>query len=127
MRDASLVENMRVKRSFTEPFSTGFWSGSTELGGCGCPFWAPNFGDFDDESADLPDLTEDGCDEVLASVELAMLSEAARWSESLGCGWWASAWEGRGLRCGAMQCDAVRAADQGSSLVQGRSLGERCK
>ena len=124
MRDASLVENMRVKRSFTEPFSTGFWSGSTELGGRGCPFWVAKLGDFDDESADLPDLTEDGCDEVLASVELAMLSEAARWSEPLGCGWWTLAWDGERF---AVRCDAVRAVDQGSSLVQGRSLVERCK
>jgi hypothetical protein len=54
--DASLVENMRVKRSFMEPFSLGFGcSGRRE-----CPFWPFSFGDLEEASTDL---IEGGCDE----------------------------------------------------------------
>jgi hypothetical protein len=54
--DASLVENMRDKRSFMEPFSADFGcSGRRE-----CPFWPFNFGDLEGASTDL---IEGGCDE----------------------------------------------------------------
>lgn len=65
--DASLVENMRVKRSFTEAFSTGFADGSAD------PFdWTPfrtdGFGDLGGASKDL---IEDACEDCWAGEALA--------------------------------------------------------
>jgi hypothetical protein len=71
LRDASLVENMRVRRSFTEAFSAGLWSWSAELEGTGCcPFWATRLGDRDVRSTEVPDLTDDGCDERCEVLDL---------------------------------------------------------
>lgn len=77
LRDESLVENMRVRRSFTDPFSAGFCSCSTEPAGRSSPFWPTRFGDREARSTDVPDLTDDGCDErcemlVLVSGVVAM-------------------------------------------------------
>lgn len=74
--DASLVENMRVNRSFMEPFSMGFCDCSTAPAGiASCPFWPFSFGDLEGASTDL---IEGGCDErgeVRAEADATELPE----------------------------------------------------
>jgi hypothetical protein len=82
--DASLVENMRVNRSFMEPLSAGFDKGSTALLGTpDCPLWPFSFGDFAGASSDL---TDGGCDErgeaddtELVEVVLAAMADWREW------------------------------------------------
>ncbi len=73
--DASLVENMRVNRFLTEPFSAGFERDSVVPFGTGWPDCPASWGDLADMSKDL---IGDGCDAlwdevVFASELLAMV------------------------------------------------------
>lgn len=121
LRDVSLVENMRVKRSFTEAFSGGLWSCSVELDGTGCPpFWATRLGDRETgdretRSPDLPDLTDDGCDE---RTEVGLVSgvPAMFWARGE-----VLAMSGSGAVAG------VGARARGSRVQGSKSLGRRCK
>jgi len=52
---------MRVRRSFIDPFSAGFWGCSKPPGGeTEFPFWPFSFGDREGASTDL---SEGACDE----------------------------------------------------------------
>lgn len=82
-RDASLVENMRVRRCLTDCLSAGFGcecdeSSPEDTAVTGTPFWA-----VDGAATPSTDLTDDALEvgfdvEVLASVVLAMAGNQAR-------------------------------------------------
>jgi len=72
-RVTSLLENMRVRRSFTEALSAGFDRGSSNPEGIAWPFWAIKFGDRVGKSTDLKDGAFEEAEAALASEEFAMV------------------------------------------------------
>jgi hypothetical protein len=81
--EASRVENMRVNRSFMDPFSAGFGEGACSMapaGRTGSPFRPFSFGDLEGASTDLID---GGCDERGE----ADATEAPEFAAMMGGGW----------------------------------------